>query len=665
MLLSVQPLQTTASSSVTSTGARPSLVKQWLQSYRTSATLRFEDTDFAPRGRQSSRISSEEMGSLMEKVRPGSESSSDLYRGSDRVSQDGSYGRSNSSRFGGDRDRAPRDNNEVGSERRSYGDRPSYGDREQRSGGYGDRAPRSYGDREQRDGDRAPRSYGDRPPRNNFGDRPSRFGGGGDRFGGEGGNRFGAGSRLRTVDFTEENLPPVNKNFFVESEEVKNMSASEIKAWREQQTMEIIGTGCPNPAFNFDQTSFPPFIKKHLHKLFPSGPSPIQSQGWPLSSSGRDVIASAQTGSGKTVAFVLPALEHVFGQPQLESGTPGADQPIALFLAPTRELAMQIHEETKRFSSFYGFRTACCYGGQQNRIEQTRQLVARPQIVIATPGRLLDFVESKLVNLKRISYVVLDEADRMLDMGFEPQVRAVLGQIRPERQTLMWSATWPKRVQELANQFLKNPIRIKIGSDELSANPNVKQEFIFSNWNERLDRLVDILKDRKGQKILIFTTTKVNAELLTDELYDHGHRVQALHGDKQQAARTRILNDFKVGRAHILIATDVAARGIDVSDIQCVINYNMPNNSEDYVHRIGRTGRAGKTGTSISFFARSDEDLIPELVPILKESQQEVPTEFTTFLEERRASRVNRLNGGGNRGRSGGFQGRRGPPRRR
>jgi ATP-dependent RNA helicase DDX5/DBP2 len=476
------------------------------------------------------------------------------------------------------------------------------------------------------------------------------------------GGRYDApGRNLKSVDFSEENLPPVNKNLYREDESVMKMSEEEITAWRAEHNMEILGEGCPRPVFEFAQTSFPPFIQKHLTKLFPSGPSPIQSQGWPLSSSGRDVIASAQTGSGKTIAFVLPALEHIHGQPKLEPGAPGADQPVALFLAPTRELAMQIHEETKRFAGFYGYRTACVYGGAQNRMEQTRQLVSKPHIVIATPGRLLDFVESKMVNLARVSYVVLDEADRMLDMGFEPQVRSVLGQIRPDRQTLMWSATWPKRVQDLASSFLKSPIRIRIGSDELSANRNVTQEFIFSNWNERLDRLVDIMKERKGQKMLIFTSTKMNADLLADELYDHGHRVQSLHGDKAQGLRTRILNDFKTGRSNILIATDVAARGIDVSDIQVVVNYNMPNNSEDYVHRIGRTGRAGRTGTSISFFAESDEALIPELVPILTESGQQVPTEFSDYLEARRAERASKLrnfgSGGPRRGGYGGYKG--------
>lgn len=458
------------------------------------------------------------------------------------------------------------------------------------------------------------------------------------------------GSSLRAVDFTEENLPPVNKCLHKENETVANMTEEAVKEWRQANSMEIIGKGCPRPIMTFEQTSFPSFIQKQLTKMYPAGPSPIQSQGWPLSSSGRDVVASAQTGSGKTIAFVLPALEHIFGQPPIERGKPGADQPVALFLAPTRELAMQINEETKRFTSFYGFRTACVYGGQQNRFEQTRQLVAKPHIIVATPGRLIDFVESKLVNLARVSYVVLDEADRMLDMGFEPQVRAVLGQIRPDRQTLMWSATWPKRVQDLANQFLKDPVRVKIGSDELSANPNVKQEFQFTGkGSDRLDRLLDILAEKKSEKILIFTSTKINAELLTDELYDAGHKVQALHGDKAQAARTRILSDFKTGRAHVLIATDVAARGIDVSDIQCVINYNMPNNSEDYVHRIGRTGRAGKTGISISFFTEDDESLIPELIPILQESQQEIPEEFEAFMSSRRAARANALRGSGNR----------------
>ena len=648
------------------------------------------------KGRSGSKISPSELSGLLKGVspRPHSSSSSGLYasgdsefgvvKSSSSFGGDASYGQSEGGRFGRNRSSSPYAGRSSGryDDEESFGGAPSSKPRVTRVGSVGEdgfaprsegvRSPRSSEDRFSSEGrfssGGAPRrGSGGRwdddeqgaghggSPRSSFRSSSSSFDrfDGGNRFGGRsagggaGGDRFGKydspGSRMRSRDFSEENLPPVNKNFFKECAEVKEMPEERIAAWRKEQNMEILGEGCPRPVFEFGHTSFPPFIQKHLAKLFPSGPSPIQSQGWPLSSSGRDVIASAQTGSGKTIAFVLPALEHIFGQPKLEPGVPGADEPVALILAPTRELAMQIHEEAKRFSGFYGYRTACVYGGAQNRMEQTRQLVAKPQLVIATPGRLIDFVESKLINLARVSYVVLDEADRMLDMGFEPQVRAVLGQIRPDRQTLMWSATWPKRVQELANTFLKNPVRIRIGSDELSANPNVTQEFVFCPWNQRLDRLVDILQQRKGQKILIFTSKKMNADLLADELYDHGHRVQSLHGDKPQAARSRILHDFKSGRAHVLIATDVAARGIDVSDIQVVINYNMPGNAEDYVHRIGRTGRAGKTGISVSFFAEDDESLIPDLIPILSESNQQVPTEFAEYAQRRRAERAERL----------------------
>jgi ATP-dependent RNA helicase DDX5/DBP2 len=265
-------------------------------------------------------------------------------------------------------------------------------------------------------------------------------------------------------------LSKFEKNFYQEHPEIQKLTDLEAQQLRRTLSISVSGRDIPKPIKTFEQASFPDYIMSEVTKNNFSAPTPIQSQGWPIALKGRDVIGLAETGSGKTLAFILPAILHINAQPFLAKG----DGPIALVLAPTRELAVQIQNECTKFGHNSKVKNTCIYGGVP-KFPQARDLQKGVEIVIATPGRLIDMLESGKTNLRRVTYLVLDEADRMLDMGFEPQIRTIISQIRPDRQTLMWSATWPKEVQQLAAEFLINPIQVQIGSTELTANPNITQ----------------------------------------------------------------------------------------------------------------------------------------------------------------------------------------------
>jgi ATP-dependent RNA helicase DDX5/DBP2 len=277
--------------------------------------------------------------------------------------------------------------------------------------------------------------------------------------------------------------------------------------------------------------------------------------------SGRDVVGVAETGSGKTMAYCLPSIVHINAQPILQSG----DGPIVLILAPTRELAVQIQQECTKFGKSSHIHNTCIYGGVPKG-PQIRDLTRGVEICIATPGRLIDMLEMGKTNLKRVTYLVLDEADRMLDMGFEPQIRKIVDQIRPDRQTLMWSATWPKEVQQLARDYLKDFIQVNIGAEGLSANHNITQVIEVISESEKHDRLIhhleQSLKDSKNNKTLIFTSTKRTTDEIVAFLRRDGFPALGIHGDKAQQERDWVLNEFKSGRAPVMVATDVASRGI-------------------------------------------------------------------------------------------------------
>merc|ERR1719235_753828 len=365
-----------------------------------------------------------------------------------------------------------------------------------------------------------------------------------------------------------------------------------------------------------------------MHSITNAGfpaPSPIQSVGWPAALSGRDMVGIAQTGSGKTLAYLLPGLVHIAAQPPLRPG----DGPVGLVLAPTRELANQIQNEVLKFSHASPIRCTAVFGGV-SRYGQASDLRRGAEIVIATPGRLIDFLESGVTNLKRVSYLCLDEADRMLDMGFEPQIRKIVSQIRPDRQTLMWSATWPKEVKSLARDICKeDPVHINVGSLDLRTAHTIRQYVEVVQEQDKRGRLKCLLeKVMDGSKILIFAASKRGGDDLTREMRLDGFPALCMHGDKKQEERDWVLKEFKEGKSPILVATDVASRGIDVKDIKYVINYDFPNQIEDYVHRVGRTGRAGATGSSYTFFTQDKFKLARDLIAVLEEAQQPVPEEL-------------------------------------
>lgn len=401
------------------------------------------------------------------------------------------------------------------------------------------------------------------------------------------------------------------------------MSEEEAEAWRASHGITL-SEGKTSPISQFSMlTNVPPYV---VQKLLAQGfkePTPIQAQSWPILMSGRDLVGIAKTGSGKTLAFMLPALLHISKEAPLRPG----DGPICLVLAPTRELAQQIEAEALKVTTTT-VRIGCIYGGSPKgpQLGMLRQGV---HVLVATPGRLIDFVEIKRVNLFRVTYLVLDEADRMLDMGFEPQVRAICGQIRPERQTLMFSATWPREIQNLAATFQQDWIRINVGSSELLANKDVSQEFILTTESNKFDVLKKLLEERRNQRNLIFCKTKKTADYLEYQLKRLGVDIMAIHGDKQQQQREFILERFRRDKRLCVVATDVAARGLDIKELETVINFDFPMQIGDYIHRIGRTGRAGAKGEAITLLTKREDQLSPagvlQLVGIVERAGQSVP----------------------------------------
>ena len=383
-------------------------------------------------------------------------------------------------------------------------------------------------------------------------------------------------------------------------------------------------------------------------------PTPIQAQAWPILLRGEDLIGIAQTGTGKTLAFLLPALIHIEGQP-IPRGERGG--PNVLVLAPTRELALQIEKEVAKYQ-FRGIKAVCLYGGGDRRA-QINVVRKGVEILIATPGRLNDLVQEGVVDVSTITYLILDEADRMLDMGFEPQIRKVLLDVRPDRQTVMTSATWPDGVRRLAQSYMHDPIQVYIGTLDLAATHTVTQVIEVMDEEDKFQRINEFVRDMQPtDKVIIFCGKKTRADDLSSEFILSNISCQAIHGNREQSDREQALEDIKNGTVKILIATDVASRGLDIEDITHVVNYDFPRNIEEYVHRVGRTGRAGRTGISLSFMTRSDWGVAGELIKILKEADQEVPDEVRD-MARRFEARKERDGGGGRGGRGRGFGGNR------
>lgn len=414
--------------------------------------------------------------------------------------------------------------------------------------------------------------------------------------------------------------PPIIKNFYSESPLIATRPQHITDQFYAQNEMAIHGFA-PRPILSFDEIQFPSSIRHVIRQLGYMRPTPIQSQAWPILLNGNDLVGIAQTGSGKTLSFMLPALVHAAGQSNARSG-----DPLVLILAPTRELAQQIQAVGTEFCVATNARSTCIYGGAP-KPPQKREIRHGIEVCIATPGRLLDFVREKTINLDRVTFLVLDEADRMLDMGFEPQIRKIIKCIRPDRQTAMFSATWPKEVQKLATDFMINCSQITLGKADLNANQNIHQIVDVCEEYEKESKLAKVLaavmRDQDC-KVIIFAQTKKRVDDFFFTIKRLGYPVFPIHGDKRQQERDRVLQEFRNRSRVILIATDVAARGLDIEDVRIVINLDYPPQTEDYVHRIGRTARSGAKGTAYSFFTRDNVKQAHELIKLLKDSNQDV-----------------------------------------
>jgi len=430
--------------------------------------------------------------------------------------------------------------------------------------------------------------------------------------------------------------------------------------------VEASGEGVPEPVTRFTN---PPLDDHLITNIELSGyvvPTPVQKYSIPIVMGGRDLMACAQTGSGKTGGFLFPILSQAFQNgPSAGAQASAAGgfsrqrkaQPTSLILAPTRELVSQIYDESRKFAYRSWVRPCVVYGGADIGT-QLRSIERGCDLLVATPGRLVDLIERGRISLSAIKYLVLDEADRMLDMGFEPQIRRIVeGEDMPataNRQTLMFSATFPRDIQMLARDFLRDYIFLSVGRVG-STSENITQKVEYVEDADKRSVLLDILHTHGAGLTLIFVETKRMADTLSDFLIGQGFPATSIHGDRTQRERERALEMFRGGRCPILVATAVAARGLDIPNVTHVVNYDLPTDIDDYVHRIGRTGRAGNTGISTAFFNRGNRGVVRGLIALLKEANQEVPT----FLEAiARESSFGGGGGGGGRGGRGGGRGR-------
>eukprot|EP00889_Picochlorum_renovo_P007745 jgi/Picre1/34775/NNA_002241.t1 len=420
--------------------------------------------------------------------------------------------------------------------------------------------------------------------------------------------KLSKGDKMGVVDHSTMSYPPFRRNFYIEVPELQRMTDEQVAEYRKTlDGIKVRGKHVPKPIKSWIQAGLSSRILDVLKRHEFESPLPIQAQAVPVIMGGRDCIGVAKTGSGKTLAFVLPMLRHVKDQPALKTG----DGPIGIIMAPTRELVTQIGKEVKRFAKPLGIRCTCVYGGS-GIAAQISELKRGTEIVVCTPGRMIDILASgpgKITNLTRVTFLVMDEADRMFDMGFEPQIMRIVNNIRPDRQTVLFSATFPRSVESLARKVLTNPVEIQLGGRSV-VNSDITQIIEIRPEEDRFLRLLQLLGEwyEKGKLLVLYR--------------------------KDQSDRESTISDFKSSVCNVLIATSVAARGLDVKELVLVVNYDCPNHHEEYVHRVGRTGRAGRKGTAVTFIAPDEEQYAPDLVKALKESGATIPKDLATMAQQ-------------------------------
>ncbi|KAL6941700.1 DEAD-box ATP-dependent RNA helicase [Hanseniaspora osmophila] len=522
--------------------------------------------------------------------------------------------------------------------------------------------------------------YGGGGSRGGYGNGGSRggygggYGGGGSRGGyGNGGGRGGFGRSNN--NFYDTKSSQIQKNFTSgrwkdgqhvpaprnEQYEIKLFGVPEDPSFQSKGInfdhyddieSEATGHDVPEQITEFTSPPINKLLLENIELARFTKPTPVQKYSIPIISAKRDLMACAQTGSGKTGGFLFPVLSECFDNGPLPTpANPNREYytkpcyPTALILAPTRELASQIFDEAKKFCYRSWVKPCVIYGGASAE-PQISNMSKGCDLLVATPGRLIDMLARGTVKLCNIRYLVLDEADRMLDMGFEPQIRQIVEESdMPDstaRQTLMFSATFPVDIQQLAHDFLNDYIFCTIGRVG-STSENITQKFLYVEEHDKQGALLDILEnDENGsQMTLVFVQTKRMADALTDFLIISGYKATAIHGDRSQAERERALAAFKRGVANLLVATAVAARGLDIPNVKHVINFDLPTDVDDYVHRIGRTGRAGNTGVATSFFSYENQKLAPDLIELLEEAKQEVPVFMKNMVQgNRRGNRT-------------------------
>ena len=438
------------------------------------------------------------------------------------------------------------------------------------------------------------------------------------------------------VDHSAIAYAEFRKNFYIESPEVSKLSEAEVAVSRTKMNIRVKGDSCPKPISTWDHAGLSLVAIKKLAMMGFSDPFFIQKQALPAIMMGRDLIGVAKTGSGKTLAFVLPMLRHVRSQPRLTKQESG---PIALIMAPARELAVQIYTTAASFCKDEQLRAVCVYGGA-NIKDQIAALKRGSEVVVGTPGRLVDILcmnSGRIMSLERVTYVVLDEADRMFDMGFEPQISMILKNVRPDRQTVLFSATFPRAVETLAKTVLQNPIEIMLGQRSATSD-TIKQIVEVHEPSQRFPRLLQILGTWHSRgNVLIFVDTQKRCDELFHLLGKAGYPALSLHGGKDQIDRDYTIKDFKEKVRTIMVATSVAGRGLDVPDLVLVINFSCPNHMEDYVHRIGRTGRADTQGTAYTFVTPGDEKFAPDIVKAMHKSDIPIPVPLQELVDRFKA----------------------------
>ncbi|XP_041475121.1 probable ATP-dependent RNA helicase DDX4 isoform X7 [Lytechinus variegatus] len=503
------------------------------------------------------------------------------------------------------------DSSSSGAGKRSFESKSSFG-----GGGGGGRGGR----------DRGGRSFGD-----------SENGGGGRSFGrpeGEGGEAKPPASTY---------IPPPPSE---EEEQIYMSTQQGINFNRyDDIPVEVSGRDGPKHIRSFEEAGLDETVLENVRKARYAKPTPVQKYAIPIIGAGLDLMACAQTGSGKTAAFLLPIITNMITQSGCVSCFSVVQEPLALIVSPTRELASQIQNEARKFCRNTSLRPVVIYGGTSVS-HQTREVQNGCSILVATPGRMHDFIGRGHIGLGKLKYLILDEADRMVDMGFGPEIQKLIDHPhmppKGERQTLMFSATFPPEIQEKAGMYLNDYLFLTVGRVGGAAS-DIEQRVLSVKQYEKREKLMEILRDQnEDDRTLVFVETKRNADFLATLLSQSDFHATSIHGDRQQQEREEALRDFKIGRAPILVATSVAARGLDIPKVKHVVNYDLPSDIDEYVHRIGRTGRVGNTGRSTSFYdADKDASIARALIKILADASQDVPE----FLEEAADSAIGTYHG--------------------